>query len=100
MASLVQFAFSHATPTRLPRILSSWHSAPLSLSPLLPSRVRASSILAQAHAVISSCLAGRVERYPMSESVALGRLIHGAPQLANEDLYMLSLRIEPRGRYS
>ena len=50
--------------------------------------------------MITSCLAGRVERYPMSESAALEQLIRAAPQLTNEELYKQSLQIEPRGRYS
>ena len=71
-------------------VLCSRHSSCTAQPPYLP----------QAHAVITSCLAGRVERYPMSESAALEQLIRAAPQLTNEELYKQSLQIEPRGRYS
>jgi hypothetical protein len=52
----------------------------------------------QAHTAISSCLAGRVERYSLNESSRAKVLLDTAERLSNEEMYDKSLQIEPRGK--
>jgi len=53
----------------------------------------------KAHTAISSCLAGRVERYSLNESSRAKALIDTAERLSNEEMYEKSLQIEPRGKF-
>ena len=51
----------------------------------------------QVHATISSCLAGRTERYIFSTLPGLSRMLEAAPRRSEEQLYQESLLREPRG---
>ena len=51
----------------------------------------------QVHAAISSCLAGRTERFSFTSLPGLERMLEAAPRWTEEELYKASLLREPRG---
>ena len=51
----------------------------------------------QVHAILTTCLSGRIHRYSFSALPGIARLFEAAPRLSDEEQYRTSLRLEPRG---
>ena len=51
----------------------------------------------QVHAILTTCLSGRTQRYSFSALPGIARLFEAAHRLSDDEQYRESLRLEPRG---